>query len=133
MSWWVYLEDESGNILQVPNHQEGGTVKVLTRHEVISNEGETVNVDVYGNTDAELNVTYNYGAYFRVIFGEKGFNWLDGRIAYTTRSALKAGVQILGTDCTDDYWEQWKGNAGHVLKILLTWAELHPNGVWRVS
>jgi hypothetical protein len=120
MSWWVTLEHEDGSILQVDLHMEGGTT-VLG-----------------GTSDADLNITYNYGGRFREVWPEFDRSdvlktALDGKQAGNTIEFLQRGVDRLGVDRSLDYWEPTNGNAGHALSILLGWAERYPDGIWRVS
>ena len=122
MSWWARLEDpETGEVLNVEQHSEGGTYMI-------------------GGTDrSELNVTYNYGVQFRKawpgnVSGSGALNtMLDGRSGEETLPLLLEAVGYLGTDRTRDYWAATPGNAGFALDILAKWAEQHPQGVWRVS
>jgi hypothetical protein len=126
MSYWVYLRDDAGNLVEVPRHAEGGTVAVA------------------GTPTAELNVTYNYSRYYKRTFSyilflegrevsDAGIRWLDGKPAGETTSVLEQAVSILGTDQSDDYWEATEGNAGHALSILLDWATQHPEATFEVS
>lgn len=116
MSWWVYLEDDGGDPVEVPRHAEGGTVTVS------------------GVAAAELNVTYNYSETIRASTGwEHSLSTIDGRRAGGTVEALEAAVDELGTDEADDYWADTPGNVGHALSILLDWARQHPDATWRVS
>lgn len=129
MSWWVSLEDEDGTV-RVANHREGGVYALG------------------GMSEAELNVTYNYGEHFweawpedlderdkKVgggVVGTLGL-MLDGRTAMETSSMLHAAVAELGDNPSGDYWEATPGNAGHALAVLMDWAEHHPHAVWRVT
>lgn len=152
MSYWVHLEDRTATpwcsygkepsdalereygvcpepcypAVQVEQHSEGGTYRV-------------------GGTDeAELNVTYNYGGRFREAweavggqFGGIGDGTL-GKMIGEKRAAdvlpfLKAAVERLGTQPDADYWQPTEGNAGRALAILASWAEQHPDAVFRVS
>ena len=123
MSYWVYLKDKDGNMLQVPSHSEGGT-RVMG-----------------GTTEAELNVTVNYYAQFvkvnldfreRDSVGRNGKTAIHGKRAGDLIPQLKDAVKTLGTVRDDNYWSSTPGNAGFALSILLRWAELHPDGVFEV-
>ncbi len=110
MSYDIRLE---GNIT-VPAHTEGGTY-------VLGGSGR-----------ADLNVTYNYGKFFYdVIDSELGIRWLYGKTGAETSERLADAVAILGTEQDDDYWASTPGNAGHALNVLLEWARLYPEAVWR--
>jgi len=115
MSWWVYLEDHNRKPCNVPVHREGGT-HVLN-----------------GTQDAELNITYNYSKFYYLYLDSEGLRWLNERKAKSTIDALEYAVGMLGTDQDPDYWKGTRGNAGHALSILLNWAKLYPEAVFRVS
>lgn len=121
MSWWASLCDRNGIPLEVGRHAEGGTYVMG------------------GTSEAELNVTYNYGGQFRQAWPEplEGSGalgqMLDGRTGAETAPLLRQAVAKLGTEPSKDYWDSSAGNAGRALATLLAWAERHPNGVWKVS
>jgi hypothetical protein len=121
MSWWVYLEDVSGQSVPVARHAEGGTYAIG------------------GVERAELNVTYNYGKHFRnawpePIVGSGALGqMLHGKRASDTLTQLEQAVEALGTDVSDDYWEATPGNAGATLATLRDWAVAHPEATWSVS
>jgi len=122
MSWWVYLDYSDERECLVPNHTEGGTYCL----------GNT-NGEV-GTQQADLNITYNYSPhYYKLINTEEGIRWLSGRTASETIPLLENAVDNLGFERTDDYWDATEGNAGYALSILLSWAKLHPEAIWRVS
>lgn len=114
MSWWVYLEHD-GKPVSVENHSEGGTYAVG------------------GISDAELNITYNYGRCWRAHGWGNLSEQFDGKTGRESIPELRRMVELLGTDQHQDYWEPNDGNAGHALSILLRWAEQYPDAVWRVS
>ncbi len=113
MSYWIYLYDEDEEPVSVREHEEGGTRVVG------------------GSYQAELNVTYNYSElYHRHDFSLKH---LHGRTGGSTISVLTRVVNALGTiKQSDDYWEPTRGNAGHTLNVLLSWARQYPDAVWEV-
>lgn len=116
MSWWVCLTDEDGESLEVPAHEEGGTYALG------------------GLPFAELNITYNYSKHYYKYLNEKeGLRWLDGKRAKDTITMLDYAVGNLGVKRSSDYWNATRGNAGYALRILLQWANKHPEGIWRVS
>jgi hypothetical protein len=108
MSWWVYLESPKGRVLTVERFMDGGTYMVG------------------GSTDAELNVTYNYGKHF-------DFKQLNGLTGAASAPIMDRVIAKLGVQRAADYWEPTPGNVGHTLAILSRWATQHPKGVWRVS
>ncbi len=108
MSWWVHLNDSEGNSVTVDRHAEGGTYAME------------------GTTDAELNVTYNYGKHFN-------FRSLDGLSGAQAQAPLKEVIARLNGDRDPDYWSPTEGNARRACEILLGWAQQHPNAVFDVS
>jgi len=115
VSWWVYLQDLKGNNVRVDTFSEGGTY-VLG-----------------GSDEAELNITYNYGLFYRQhLDREEGLRWLDGKKARKAIKRLEAAVAALGTEREGSYWDSNPGNAGYALNVLLTWAKEHPKAVFIV-
>ena len=114
MSYDVDLMYEE-NIAKVPPHSEGGTYSP-------------------GNTDASLNITYNYHMFFEEHLGDRGIYSLQGKRADQTICQLEKAVDALGSFAPDeDYWKPTAGNAKKALLILLEWAKLHPTAIWDVS
>ena len=107
MSYWVSLEID-GVSVSVSSYAEGGT-------QVIG-----------GSTEADLNVTGNYGKYYSV-------RSLHERKAGDTVDELRTQVDALGTERDLDYWASTPGNVGYMASILLAWAEQYPEAIWRVS
>ena len=109
MSWWIYLQDSNtGENVEVPPHKEGGTFALG------------------GTREGEINVTYNYGKWF-------AFRELNKMQASETIPRLKQAMEELGIDTDRDYWKPTKGNVGYTCGILLRWAEMNPEAVWKVS
>ena len=128
MSSWVYLEKD-GQTVSVEPFAEGGTYVMG------------------GSTDAELNVTWNYGPRFVEAWDKEDFEnrvvklgWhgtlhamLHERVASETVPLLEQAIATLSTDTDSDYWKATSGNAGHALSVLCQWAKEHPEATWRVS
>lgn len=118
MSWWVHLLDpETKETVEVPHHEgDGGTYVVGGTH------------------SAELNVTYNYGELYRMVWGPNNtLTCIDGMSGARASIPLQNAVDKLGTRAYEkDYWAPTPGNAGKALSILLEWAKLHPNAVFSV-
>jgi hypothetical protein len=108
MSYWIYLDDEAGVPVPVQHFIEGGTL------------------NIFGSSEAEVNVTYNYARHF-------DFRSLHQRHASETVAELEAAVARLGTERDGDYWSPTEGNAGAACELLLGWAKQHPTAIWRVS
>ena len=81
---------------------------------------------VGGTTDAELNVTSNYGKHF-------DFARLHGLRAIQTYFVLHDAVTRFGTERSADYWDPTPGNVGATCRRLLEWVVDHPTARWRVS
>ena len=108
MSWWVNLVDENEEAVSVPLHNEGGTIQVG------------------GYETAMLNVTYNYGVFYREVMGGNGLWDLEGMVAADAAPILWNAVLELGVIKNPDYWAATRGNAGAALLTLWTWAHAHP-------
>jgi hypothetical protein len=109
MSWWVSLHDVTGEIYtDVSKFEEGGTFVVG------------------GSTEADLNVTYNYGKLF-------DFKSLYGKTGEESIPLLEEAVKKYGTIQNEDYWEPTEGNVGFACSVLLAWAKQHPRGKWQVN
>ena len=113
MSYWVALQQDGQNVY-VDGHSEGGTYALG------------------GTTDADLNVTYNYGEVYCL------FGWsvkeLHEQLAEATIPKLtELAEKLPDRPYKADYWAPTPGNAGHVVHILLRWAKQHPMAKWHVS
>ena len=106
MSWWIYLEDDSGDCLTVDAFSDGGTY-VLG-----------------GSNQSELSVTYNYGGHYRrVLDCDDGFWGLNQLKAEDALPILAKGIAALGDDVAGDYWEPTEGNAKIALIRIHQWCE----------
>tara|TARA_B100000614_G_scaffold262909_1_gene300418 strand:+ start:21384 stop:21749 length:366 start_codon:yes stop_codon:yes gene_type:complete len=121
MGWDIDLT-RNDETLEVSPHQTGS----IQQAEMI--DGVLVAVD---RSEASCCITYNYSK----LYGMVGFSMrdLDGKTASETAESLRSAVEKLGTDKYDDYWAPTPGNAGAALQTLLSWAEEHPDGVWKVT
>lgn len=84
-----------------------------------------------GGTDrCELNITSNY----REVFGDLVVD-LDHLVARLTIPRLEKFVQewAHATPYERDYWAPTPGNAKKAIERLLTFAYVHPTGLWKVS
>lgn len=114
MSYKVSLKD-SGDVVEAPRHAEGGTVVTG------------------GVARATVKITYNYSDYYYdYLDSDDGLRWLHGKKADETTARLRAAVENLDTNQSDDYWEATEGNAGYTLALLLDWAQQHPDATWEV-
>ncbi len=115
VSYDVKLVDpETGKAVIVDRHTEGGTYAIG------------------GVDEAELNITYNYSEHFHeALEPEKGLRWLYGKTGRETVERLRDAVIALGTVRDPDYWKSTPGNAGFALSILLRWAGMYPDAVWK--
>lgn|SRR5487761_553168 len=86
--------------------------------------------ELFGSTEAHLNVTWNYSKIYLEF--EFSLRDLHGQKASETIEKLQEIVSSLGTDKDQDYWAATPGNAGHTLSILLKWARQYPECIWEV-
>ena len=85
---------------------------------------------VGGTSDAWLNVTYNYSStLYRVI--PDGIRSIYGKTGEQSIQILENAISQLGDETNDNYWEECDGNVKKMLKILLSFAKLRPDGVWK--
>lgn len=107
MSWDVLIKDPDGNSAKIPFGElpTGGTY--------------LVGLDADEQTDARLNITYNYSPYFRIVW-EDGLKRLDGLPLNEAIPLLESATWALGNQRDDDYWKSTQGNAGAALHDLLT-------------
>lgn len=108
MSWWIYLNDNEGKPVSVPQFTDGGTYCM---------GGEDI---------ASLNITYNYGNIF-------DFWQLDKKKASETLPLMAQKAVELGFTRDADYWAATPGNVGWALARLVQWAALYPDATWDVS
>lgn len=107
MSWDISLNDKNENAVMVGEHFEGGIYAIN------------------GCNEADLNVTYNYGKYFK-------FRDLHYKKGKEVIELLETAIKSLGTKKDNDYWKPTKGNVGHCLNVLLKWAKQYPKAIFRV-
>jgi hypothetical protein len=119
MSWWVSLRDKEDNIPAVENFTAGGTYALG------------------GSTEADLNVTYNYGKEFdfKLLHKRNALETIPELEQIITRlSVFPAIAEIWRKKGGDkDYWAPTKRNVCVALMILLSWAKQHPNCSWHVN
>lgn len=109
MSYDIELRDkETGKIVEVESHEEGGTYALG------------------GINEADLNVTYNYAKHFN-------FRGLHEKRAGDMIPEMEKTVAELGITQDKDYWNPTKGNVGHAVNILLKWAKQNPDAIFEVS
>jgi hypothetical protein len=102
--------------------------------------GETVKVDKHteggqyaigGSEEADLYVTYNYSEIYRLV--NFHLRDLEGCCGSDSVEILERVVEKLGTKRFEDYWAPTLGNAGYAASVLLSWARLYPDAVWKVD
>ena len=127
MSWWISLQNEKGECVEVEPFMEGGTYCIGKIQ-----DGKAISIG--GSTEADLNITYNYSPFYYKHFMQKsGLRWLNGKRAFDCIGQLERAIGILGTKVDEDYWKRTEGNAGYALSILLSWAKQHPDAVFYVN
>lgn len=87
---------------------------------------------VGGTTDLHLNITYNYGQFYRQenVFGHGGIRAIYGMTGAESIPVLQKAIDNLGDDVDTDYWKPTEGNAKRPLLQLLAMAKMRPDGVW---
>lgn len=85
-----------------------------------------------GTKELWLNVTYNYGNYFRRddVLGRKGIRSIYGKTGAESIPMLEKAISALGDVVDDDYWHATEGNAKRALYGLLAFAKMRPDDVW---
>lgn len=86
--------------------------------------------DFEDEVELHVNLTWNYGKFFREVLGDEGVRWLYGKKAGETVQPLKAAIEKLSGEPDTDYWAPTSGNAKAALQELLAMAEAAPGGVW---
>lgn len=114
MSYDIDYLDEGGKYFELGKPmEEGGTYGV-------------------GNTNTELNITYNYSwYYYHFLDKEKGIRWLYGKKGKECIARLgKAIKHFEGEPTYKNYWADTPGNCVKPLKILLSWCKNFPEGTF---
>ena len=112
MSYDVSLHDGEGAICQMAE---------------LVPAGGTYSLD--GSKDCEFNITYNYSEVFGGLVRE-----LHGRKASDTLDLLRDFVASHpNAKPYRDYWAPTIGNAVAAIKVLVSFAEAHPDATWRIS
>ena len=85
-----------------------------------------------GNTETELNITYNYSwYYYNFLDKEKGIRWLYGKRGKDCIKKLKKAIEpFKESNSYSNYWADTPCNCVKPLKILLDWAESFPEGIF---
>jgi hypothetical protein len=95
---------------------------------------QTYPTDIQPYHQTEMNVTWNYSVEITKIF-HKGFmatfNGLTGR---ESELLLETGVIETGGTIPSqkDPYNDGNWNVGTVFAIMLTWARINPDGIWRI-
>ena len=113
--WWSLYYSNKDGVVKVPQHLEGGTIKLV----------KDSNGELIAGSDAELSITYNYSKFFP-------FRELNGMVGEEVLDELEDAVKNLGTERSKSYWDATPGNAGHTLNILVQWIKLHPKAVFSI-
>ena len=116
MSYYIYLVNESRKCVQVPPHKEGP-------------------IRMFGpvSTMADVLIPANYNKVYHEVTGHSAREMLDGRQGRVTIPILKKVVEVCGTVRHRNYWKPTHGNAGAAAALMLAWALLHPEAMWKVS
>ena len=87
---------------------------------------------VGGTNELWLNVTYNYGKFYRRedVLGKKGIRVIYGKTGAESIPMLEKAIAALGDDVDDNrYWNSTEGNAKRALCWLLAFDRMRPDGV----
>jgi hypothetical protein len=76
-----------------------------------------------GIDECEVTITYNYTQIFDI-------HQIHGLTGEQSLPILQEGIDRLGTERAESYWDPTPGNVGHMLSILAKWATEHPEGIW---
>ena len=86
-----------------------------------------------------LNVTFNYSDIIEKKMKEVGIEnkhsyayYLNGKTGAETIEPLKKIIASLKDDADEDYWKATEGNVKRALCGLLAFAQMRPDGIWRV-
>lgn len=89
------------------------------------------NMQIGGETEAHINITYNYGPIFRdVIDKDQSIRWLYGKKAKDTIEVLTKAITSLKNEFSENYWDCTEGNVKLALMNLLELALMYPEGIW---
>ena len=111
--------------IRLTDPKTGETVQFDTPHQY---RGGTYLVG--GTKDAWLNITSNYGPFFRgTIDEEKGIRALYGKTGQTCIPILQSAIERLGGIPSEDYWAPTAGNAGVALHDLLQLCKRAPQAI----
>lgn len=111
-------------------------IKLLDKNnEVIKLDAPKVmvmgNMQMGGETEACVNITYNYGPIFRnVIDKNQSIRWLYGKKARDTIEVLTQAITSLKNEFSGNYWDCTEGNAKRALMNLLELALMYPDATW---
>ena len=119
MGYHISLNHDVG-IEQVPRHNDG------SMRQYGWNDRE-------GTMPAEISVTGNYDPIYQQVTGKSLKEILGAKPAWVTVPVLNKVVTACGTLKDDDYLKATPGNAGAIAALLLDWARLHPEAMWKVS
>jgi len=112
MSYSIRYIDDVANTFPIDPLFEGG---ILT---------------VGGQTDTQLNVTYNYSWYYYMFLDEKeGIRWLYKKKGKDCIERLTKAIKpFIKHEPYTDYWADTPGNCIKPLKIFLEWCQEYPEG-----
>ena len=114
MSYDIRLVNKAGDTLHLdlPHFLQGGTY-ILE-----------------GTTECWLNITYNYSEHYYRAFGKEGIRTIYGMTGRKSIPVIEEAMELLGDECSLNYWESTEGNAKKALKDLLLLARARPSGIW---
>ena len=107
-----YVDEDGNNYKLKEHHKAGGNISSVP--------------------ETSISITYNYAKhYYAFLDAEEGIRWLYGRKGKDCVKRLKEATKLFEhLEPSDNYWENTIGNCNHVLKVLLSWCEEFPEGVF---
>ena len=108
----------------------GNTIEFDNKHEI---KGGTYAIG--GTTEAWLNITYNYGKFYREVYPKEGIRCVYGKSGAESIPMLEHMIKTLQlsypeASTSSDYWDSCPGNALVPLHQLIAMAKFRPDGIW---
>lgn len=96
-------------------------------------------MEQYGISETDLEEERRETAWFRYsqeterrrVFGKDGIRTIYGMTGAESIPIIKAAMEKLSDDVSEDYWEATEGNAKKALAGLLAFAQIRPDGLWK--
>jgi len=131
MSYDIYLKEPiGGEVVQLPikHVMTGGTY-------LAEYDAKTGIFSAKPNSEAWLNITYNYSKYYYEAEPDKGIRVIYGMTGLESIPVLEEMIAIItkfhpDKTINENYWQACAGNAIKPLYQLKAMAELRPDAIW---